>query len=294
MENDLLRLDSILSLTVEEGSGVVIPQSEWDKGSGGFRLTLVGRLLSHRSVHFDALKVSLTNILQPAKGVVVRKVSESHRRIGSGSVPARPTYIWRGSFSLGLSGSGLRGVHIFGDFRRGSKRREAVIEKFLVDGSPPQERLEEVKKRLAIQHGKEKLNLGRRLMDERSDSTGPTLLNQVHPGPVMHMGRQAHLRGAHSSSVDSVGSSLGLNEIIPDPVVSPRPNSISAAVEKSTDPHLESLGLFTVELGLGILGHRGCSPVRPLSLPVNEAYVPRDDAAASSLPLVESGLLPLD
>ncbi|KAK4415646.1 hypothetical protein Salat_2672000 [Sesamum alatum] len=461
MENDLLRLDSVLSLMVEEGSGVVILRSEWDKGSGGFRLTLVGRLLSHRSVHFDALKVSLTNILHPAKGVVVRKVSESRfclifnhfedlrrvldlrpwifdrslvviqplssmvdpltvdldwcpffvhvhdipysqrtvavvryignclgawleevdiarfiswfetvririninvtkplkralrlrleqgdevvvrffyerlpnfcylcgklghigqycdlrfqehfvdpgsqtpygawlrasgpdPRIGSGSVPARPTYIWHGSSSSGLLGSGLQGAHIFGDFLRGSVRWEAVIEKVPVGGSPHQEWLEEVKKRLAIQQGKEKINLSRRLMDERSDSTGPPFLNQVHPGPVINMGRQAHLRGAHSSSKDSVGTSLGPIEVIPDSVVSPRPNSISAAAEKLTDPHLKSLDLFTVELGLGISGHRSRSSVWPLSLPVNEAYVPGGDAAMSLLPLVD---VPLD
>ncbi|KAK4423519.1 hypothetical protein Salat_1934700 [Sesamum alatum] len=77
MADDLLRLDSVLSLTAEEGEGVVIPQSEWEKGSGGFRLTLLGRLLSYRSVNFDALKDSLINIFQASPGVVVRKVSES-------------------------------------------------------------------------------------------------------------------------------------------------------------------------------------------------------------------------
>ncbi|KAK4439151.1 hypothetical protein Salat_0250000 [Sesamum alatum] len=44
MEGDIMRLDSVLSLIVEECVGVVIPQSEWEKGSGGFRLTFVGRL----------------------------------------------------------------------------------------------------------------------------------------------------------------------------------------------------------------------------------------------------------
>ncbi|KAK4424535.1 hypothetical protein Salat_1646900 [Sesamum alatum] len=77
MDGDLLRLDSMLSLTVEEGEGVSIPQSEWEKGSGGFRLMLVGRLLSPQSVRFDALRDSLTNMFQTVRGIVVRKILES-------------------------------------------------------------------------------------------------------------------------------------------------------------------------------------------------------------------------
>ncbi|KAK4425444.1 hypothetical protein Salat_1738400 [Sesamum alatum] len=74
MEGDLLRLDSALSLAEEEGSGVIIPQAEWEKGASGFQLTLVGRVLSSRAIHFDALKDSLLSILQPAKGVVPLRV----------------------------------------------------------------------------------------------------------------------------------------------------------------------------------------------------------------------------
>ncbi|KAK4430690.1 Vesicle-associated membrane protein [Sesamum alatum] len=57
MESDIMKFDSILSLTEEEATSVVIPQTVWDKGYGGYCLTLVGRLLSHRLVHFEALKV---------------------------------------------------------------------------------------------------------------------------------------------------------------------------------------------------------------------------------------------
>ncbi|KAK4438736.1 hypothetical protein Salat_0208200 [Sesamum alatum] len=77
MDGDILRLDSVLSLIVEEGEGVCIPQSDWTIGLGGFRLTLVGRLLSPRSVNFEVLKDSLTCMFHTVRGVVVRKVSES-------------------------------------------------------------------------------------------------------------------------------------------------------------------------------------------------------------------------
>ncbi|KAK4413541.1 hypothetical protein Salat_2766700 [Sesamum alatum] len=77
MESDLLKLDTVLSLTEEEAPGLVIPQSDWEKGAGGFRLTLVGRLLTHRSVLFDSLKDSLVRQFQTARGVLVRKVSDS-------------------------------------------------------------------------------------------------------------------------------------------------------------------------------------------------------------------------
>ncbi|KAK4423004.1 hypothetical protein Salat_1883000 [Sesamum alatum] len=76
MESDILKLDSVLSLSVEEASGPVIPLSEWNKGLDGYDLTLIGRLLSHRSVPFEALKGTLIQLIQAARGVTMRKISE--------------------------------------------------------------------------------------------------------------------------------------------------------------------------------------------------------------------------
>ncbi|KAK4424562.1 hypothetical protein Salat_1649700 [Sesamum alatum] len=76
MEGDILKLDSVLSLSEEEASGPVIPLSEWNKGSDGYGLTLIGCLLSHRSVHFDVLKGMLVQLIQAAQGVTMRKISE--------------------------------------------------------------------------------------------------------------------------------------------------------------------------------------------------------------------------
>ncbi|KAK4423213.1 hypothetical protein Salat_1904100 [Sesamum alatum] len=77
MESDILQFDYVLSLTEDEAAGVVIRQAAWDKGSSAYRLAPVGRLLSHRTVLFDALKGFLVHLIQATRGMVVHKVSES-------------------------------------------------------------------------------------------------------------------------------------------------------------------------------------------------------------------------
>ncbi|KAK4425434.1 hypothetical protein Salat_1737400 [Sesamum alatum] len=69
MEHAIPQFDSTLSLTEDEAVGVVIPQAAWDRGSSAYRLTLVGRLLSHRTVLFDALKGSLAHLIQATRGM---------------------------------------------------------------------------------------------------------------------------------------------------------------------------------------------------------------------------------
>ncbi|KAK4421993.1 hypothetical protein Salat_2150000 [Sesamum alatum] len=76
MENDILKLDAVLSLTEDEASGVVISQSAWDKGLGAYHLTLVGRLLSHRTVHFEALRGSLAHLIQATRGMALSQFDE--------------------------------------------------------------------------------------------------------------------------------------------------------------------------------------------------------------------------
>ncbi|KAK4424238.1 hypothetical protein Salat_1617200 [Sesamum alatum] len=76
MDGDLLRLHSVLSLTFDEAVGVVIPLSDLEKGYGGYHLTLVGRLLSHRAVNFDAMKGTLIQLFQAARGLELRKISD--------------------------------------------------------------------------------------------------------------------------------------------------------------------------------------------------------------------------
>ncbi|KAK4433409.1 hypothetical protein Salat_1103200 [Sesamum alatum] len=77
MDSYLLKLDTVLSPTEDEVPGFVIPQLTWEKGSGGFHFWLVGRLLSHPSVHLNTLKDSWVRLLNTARGVSVRKVTDS-------------------------------------------------------------------------------------------------------------------------------------------------------------------------------------------------------------------------
>ncbi|KAK4435264.1 hypothetical protein Salat_0689700 [Sesamum alatum] len=70
-------MDKVLSLLDAEVADFTIPQTTWDSRSGGFHLTLVGRLVSHRSVHFEALKSVLVQLIQATRGVSIRKISES-------------------------------------------------------------------------------------------------------------------------------------------------------------------------------------------------------------------------
>ncbi|KAK4438666.1 hypothetical protein Salat_0201100 [Sesamum alatum] len=76
MDGSLLELGSALSLTEEEDEGVLLPNDP--SGLHGlFELTLVGRLLSHRPANFEALSRTLVNLLQPTRGVEIRRITDS-------------------------------------------------------------------------------------------------------------------------------------------------------------------------------------------------------------------------
>ncbi|KAL0315597.1 UNVERIFIED_CONTAM: hypothetical protein Sradi_5437900 [Sesamum radiatum] len=71
MEEDIARLGQALILTEEEELGVVMPAGIWhsDSDSGGFHT--VGRVLSHKSYHMEALKTLFQSALNPAKGMTI-------------------------------------------------------------------------------------------------------------------------------------------------------------------------------------------------------------------------------
>ncbi|KAK4438480.1 hypothetical protein Salat_0182300 [Sesamum alatum] len=171
MASDILKLDSILSLTADEVVGMVIPQTVWDKGAGAYRLTLVGRLLSHRTVLFEALKGSLVHLIQATRGMVVHKVSESRfclifnhpedlhrfsdlgnltpygawlrtagpsRRLGMLSIVIRPTYVWHSSSLLRSASGSPRGAQVFGTFSTaGGGAERGLSELGVAPPSPP-------------------------------------------------------------------------------------------------------------------------------------------------------------
>ncbi|KAK4424571.1 hypothetical protein Salat_1650600 [Sesamum alatum] len=76
MEGADLLLDSSLTLTDVEEAGVTLPPCVWPSRWLGISLTLVGRLLSHRSVNFEALRNSLSSLLRPVRGMSVQRVDD--------------------------------------------------------------------------------------------------------------------------------------------------------------------------------------------------------------------------
>ncbi|KAK4428852.1 hypothetical protein Salat_1185100 [Sesamum alatum] len=71
-----IELGSVLLLTEEEDEVVILPEVP-PTLAGQFELTLIGRLLSHRPANFDALSRTFVNLLHPAWGVDIRRISDN-------------------------------------------------------------------------------------------------------------------------------------------------------------------------------------------------------------------------
>ncbi|KAK4433419.1 hypothetical protein Salat_1104200 [Sesamum alatum] len=67
-----------LSLTEEEDEGLVVSVQNLQDHNADYSnaLMLVGRVLSHRTSNFDLLKSTIQSLLQPVKGLQIRRVSE--------------------------------------------------------------------------------------------------------------------------------------------------------------------------------------------------------------------------
>ncbi|KAK4434172.1 hypothetical protein Salat_0579900 [Sesamum alatum] len=76
MDGDILRMGSMLSLREDEVTGVIIPETAWSRAEANYQLTLVGRLLSHRSGNFEALRNLLQNLIRPVRGMLCNMISE--------------------------------------------------------------------------------------------------------------------------------------------------------------------------------------------------------------------------
>ncbi|KAL0318627.1 UNVERIFIED_CONTAM: hypothetical protein Sangu_2018900 [Sesamum angustifolium] len=71
MEAELNRLGKALNLTEEEELGVVMPSGVWHSDSESRGFHTVGRLLSHKPYHVEALKTILHSSLNPVKGMEI-------------------------------------------------------------------------------------------------------------------------------------------------------------------------------------------------------------------------------
>ncbi|KAL0402609.1 UNVERIFIED_CONTAM: hypothetical protein Slati_4290800 [Sesamum latifolium] len=69
MEEDILKMGT--SLTVEEE--VVLDSGLWKQGGFQSDLVLVGSLLSQCTWSFNALKMTLSNLIRPTKGMIVQR-----------------------------------------------------------------------------------------------------------------------------------------------------------------------------------------------------------------------------
>ncbi|KAL0411140.1 UNVERIFIED_CONTAM: hypothetical protein Slati_3703700 [Sesamum latifolium] len=69
MEPDLDKLERVLKLTDKEDTGSVIPMGLWQNDNENEGYYVVGRILSHKSIHADALRTTLTTAFNPVKGM---------------------------------------------------------------------------------------------------------------------------------------------------------------------------------------------------------------------------------
>ncbi|KAL0355953.1 UNVERIFIED_CONTAM: hypothetical protein Sradi_4042200 [Sesamum radiatum] len=72
MDSGFNRLQSALSLTEIEDDGVVVALNIWYSDSESFELCLVGRILTLRPFHVDALKTTLLLAFNPVRGMELK------------------------------------------------------------------------------------------------------------------------------------------------------------------------------------------------------------------------------
>ncbi|KAK4438579.1 hypothetical protein Salat_0192400 [Sesamum alatum] len=171
-------MDKVLSLMDEEVADFIIPQATSDRGSGGFHLTLVSRLVSYRSIHFEALKGSLLQLIQAACGVSIRKISESQfsdplRRLGPTMDGIRPTYMRHSRMEADSAIPRRRGGRIFGDFCSSASNADGVDVSFgtiRVGPSTVSERLHSLSQQLGARLERDKSVTLRFLVDVSSET----------------------------------------------------------------------------------------------------------------------------
>ncbi|KAK4423020.1 hypothetical protein Salat_1884600 [Sesamum alatum] len=67
-------MGKVPSLMDEEVADLTIPQATWDRGFGGSHLIGVGRLVSHRSVHFHEMVLDLRRVLDMRPWIFYRNL----------------------------------------------------------------------------------------------------------------------------------------------------------------------------------------------------------------------------
>ncbi|KAK4438883.1 hypothetical protein Salat_0222900 [Sesamum alatum] len=78
MDDELLKLGQNLSLSYVEVTRVEIPLDLWNSDTDLPGFCVVGRLLSHKSFHFEALRSTLTTAFNPIRGMDMKMIDGNH------------------------------------------------------------------------------------------------------------------------------------------------------------------------------------------------------------------------
>ncbi|KAL0454689.1 UNVERIFIED_CONTAM: hypothetical protein Slati_0808100 [Sesamum latifolium] len=76
MNREVERLQRNLRITEDEERGVMISDGEWNNDIESHTLCLVGRVLTTKTFHFEALATSTKGMINPVKGVNCQQLSE--------------------------------------------------------------------------------------------------------------------------------------------------------------------------------------------------------------------------
>ncbi|KAL0437567.1 UNVERIFIED_CONTAM: hypothetical protein Sradi_0464600 [Sesamum radiatum] len=77
MDDKIAKFDRAVSLSAEEESGAVIHLGLWHSESEPAGFCLVDRLLSHRSIHFDAMRTTLEVAFNPIRGMETKLIEDN-------------------------------------------------------------------------------------------------------------------------------------------------------------------------------------------------------------------------
>ncbi|KAL0458933.1 UNVERIFIED_CONTAM: hypothetical protein Slati_0520500 [Sesamum latifolium] len=111
MEDQLERLGRSLVLTEEEEGGLTLTQEVWTGDGRVEGFLVVGRLLTPRPYRFDVLRMTLTNILHPVRGLALKLLADNRdvveaigARLGTViHVPAQSLLGWESKIRVNVS-----------------------------------------------------------------------------------------------------------------------------------------------------------------------------------------------
>ncbi|KAL0408432.1 UNVERIFIED_CONTAM: hypothetical protein Sradi_1777600 [Sesamum radiatum] len=74
MDDEIARLGKNLSLSTEEENGVVMPLDVWHSDSDIQVFCVAGKILSHKSLNFEAMQSTLTAAFNPIRGMDMKMI----------------------------------------------------------------------------------------------------------------------------------------------------------------------------------------------------------------------------